>query len=220
VVAFLEPGPSTVAPWPPTYLVQPAFGRSPARTIPMPVGDVLDDYITSVIREAGWVPADTPPPTASPAACEPSYIVVDPSTTFTPPPSTAWNLRALLRTLKNDPRYGGIYIACGDTIVIGVTRDAEEITQLISPDIPPGAKVEVNVVEFSWNDLSRVKDAVDASLQAMLDEGLPVNANGIDPVSNRVEVGIKPYTDQAAESLRARFGPEIKVVEHDLDVYR
>jgi hypothetical protein len=39
------------------------------------------------------------------------------------------------------------------------------------------------------------------------------------PFSNRVVVGIKPYTEQSAGSLRARFGPEIKVVEHDLDVY-
>lgn len=57
VVAFLESGPSTVAPWPPTYFVRPKFGGLRARTTPWPVGEGLDDYVTAVIREAGWVPA-------------------------------------------------------------------------------------------------------------------------------------------------------------------
>jgi len=219
VVAFVEPGTSSVAPWPPTYRVQPAFPGTPARTTPWPAERALDDYITAVIREAGWVPADPPVPTASPAACGPSYVVIGPSTTFTPPPSNDWNLGPLLRTLKNDPRYGGIYIACGDTIVIGVTRNADEITTLISPNIPPGAKVEVHLVHFSWSDLSSVKEAVDASWQTLIDGGLGVNSNGVDPVSNRVVVGIKPYSAQVADSLATRFGPEIRVVEHDLDVY-
>jgi hypothetical protein len=60
IVAFLALGPSTVAPWPPTYLVVPALGKTAARTTPWPVGQALDDYVTAVIREAGWVPADPP----------------------------------------------------------------------------------------------------------------------------------------------------------------
>lgn len=69
-------------------------------------------------------------------------------------------------------------------------------------------------VDFSQNQLMQKQREIDRLWNTLAREGIQICHTHIDAVTNRVEIGIDPYTKAAAAKLRQRFDPAmIQVVQ-------
>jgi hypothetical protein len=77
--------------------------------------------------------------------------------------------------------------------------------------MPEGATYVFDQGSYSYAELTALRLAI-ASDFSSLRRDFGVRALGLDPVANRVELAIHPYTDAIAAALVARYGPRVRVV--------
>ena len=119
----------------------------------------------------------------------------------------------LIAALAKDPRFGGLYVvqAEGGRIHIRVTRSDAALADLVESLLPPGGSYVFEPAEFTMAELTTVRLDIEADFNSLRAE-FGVKHLGVDPVANRVEIGIHPYSEKVAADLVDRYGQQVRVV--------
>ena len=160
-------------------------------------------------------------PSATPTVSSVASPQTTPSATLIPTPqdctgATKHYSGGYVSRLKADPRFGTIYDepqADGSTIVVvGVTADPDAVYAEICGLAPARTTFQMHLVDYSWNDLQAVKGAAEALMTKPTPDNVKITFVSVDGYTDRVVVGIDPYTDAAAAALSESLGPEAVVV--------
>lgn len=115
--------------------------------------------------------------------------------------------------LELDPAFAGLYTdqVRGGVIVVRLTRITDATLSTISKEMPLDAKWEIEPATFTMAELEAKQDDISASHDELSDSGVKVSWVSVDPIKNRVHVGIDPYDPKTAAALTQKFGPMVDV---------
>jgi len=123
-------------------------------------------------------------------------------------------LNAAVAALRDDAQrefpdvFGGVYWQ-GDRIKLAFTRDAEAHRGQLVRNFPRPELVDAVTVQFSLAALQAVADRITADSADLVRQGANLSTWGVDPTTNRVQVGIEHPTSGVIENLQRRYGAEI-----------
>ncbi len=109
--------------------------------------------------------------------------------------------------------YGGAWLdhAGGGVIRVGFTQNATPHLQPLKALFPYPSRVVVEQVSATLATLESVTDQVGAQITSLESEGIVINSLFADVSDNTVKVGVSNPTSTTEQTLRTRFGPEIKL---------
>ncbi|MCY7287541.1 MAG: S1 family peptidase [Cryobacterium sp.] len=109
--------------------------------------------------------------------------------------------------------FGGVYIdqERDGTAVLQFVSDLDDRRDRLRELMPEDARYEVVRVEYTYDELLRIKSDVARSTERLLDDDIEVVEVGPDERRNRVTVGVAGGVSRAREALEKEFGPAVRV---------
>ncbi len=121
----------------------------------------------------------------------------------------------------NPNHFAGAWIdQAARKVRVRFTAEVERHTVALRELFPFPEQLIVSTVDFSVKELETVDDRINDDLEALIGEGFDIASVGVDARENRVTVGLRRFTTTAADTLRARYGPTVKVFGDDATAAR
>lgn len=126
-------------------------------------------------------------------------------------------IRSYLDAHIDDDVFAGLHIDREEKelgiVVLSFTEDiGEEHKQALKAMETEHTEIRIREVDYSEQELKSKQAEID--FDAFEHEGITIYHTGIDVISNRVEIGISPYSEENAEKVYERYGRDmIQVVE-------
>jgi hypothetical protein len=103
--------------------------------------------------------------------------------------------------------FAGVYWQSG-RVKLTFIRDAEALRDRLMRNFPRPELVDAVTVKFSSGQLQAVANRISADVGDLARQGVKLSTWGVNPPTNRVEVGIEQPTPAIIESLQERYGAE------------
>jgi V8-like Glu-specific endopeptidase len=126
-----------------------------------------------------------------------------------------YSLESAVEVARASAFFAGVYldqVSGGQPVFMFTEKDARAEAELVRA-LPNGTEFRVEMAGRTEKDLLGLKDRIDRDLASLLDEGIVVAQVAFKASRNTLLVGVVGLTDQAAESLSERYGPDLVFYE-------
>ena len=104
--------------------------------------------------------------------------------------------------------FGGVYWEA-DRVKLAFTRDAQALRVRVARNFPRPDLVDAVTVKFSFAELQGVADRITADADELARRGATLSTWGVNPTTNRVEIGIEQAAPDVIEEIHRRYGADI-----------
>jgi hypothetical protein len=112
------------------------------------------------------------------------------------------------------PTFGHLWLDANlRDVHVALTGDVDGAIEVLRDGVPRGVTVYFYIVRYSHDELCGFSDAIFDDRDELMQHGILVTSGGCGNASQRVNIGLRPFTPEALAFMRARYAGPIDYEE-------